>query len=469
MSKSFSLGKSKMDLTEGPVFKKLLIFSIPILLGSIVTQLYNVVDSVVVGQFVSSDALAAVSASTPIMTIINMFLIGLSTGSNVVISQRVGVKNKEALQKAVETTACLTIICSVFVTIVGLLVSKPLLTILGTPENIFDDAYYYILIIYLGTTGNMVYNMCSGALRGMGDSTWPFLFLTFCSVLHILLDLVAVLLLDMGVLGVALSTAVSQLISGIGVVIRLNKGGYGVRVDFKHMRLDKRETGQIIGIGLPAAIQNIGNSIAALCVQSSVNVFGSSFIAANSIVTKVDDMINIPVMALSTALCTFVGQNMGIFRMDRIKKGINDSILSLCILGVGLCGILIVFRHDLPWMFTKESEVAYIASQGLFIMSFMCLFNGVDRCLVNAMRGAGKSVVPMVTAQFGAFSRIPLAYYLAVKTGNYLGIFYALLIASFLRMAAIAVYYYCGGWKRAVKKFEKAHNEELSAKAVSET
>jgi len=224
------------------------------------------------------------------------------------------------------------------------------------------------------------------------------------------------------------------------------------------LRLDGRETRQVIGIGLPAAIQNIGNAIAALCVQSSVNVFGASFIAANSIVTKLDDMINIPVIALSTALCTFVGQNMGTFRMDRIKKGINYSIYSLCALGVVMCAVLIALRGVLPRMFTSQMDVVQYASQGLFIMSFMCLFHGIDRCLVNAMRGAGKSVVPMVTAQFGAFSRIPLAYFLAVKTGNHLGIFFALLIASFLRTAAIAFYYYLGGWKTAVRKFEMQHS-----------
>lgn len=460
---AFSFGKSKIDLTEGPIFKNLLLFSVPILLGSIVTQLYNVADSVVVGQLVNADALAAVSAGTPVMTIINMFLIGLSTGSNVVIAQFVGARNRDVLQRAISTVAVLTLICSLFVTLVGILACRPLLTVLGTPDNIFADSYRYLLVVYLGTTGNMIYNMGSGALRGMGDSVWPFFFLLICCGLNVVLDLAAVLIFGWGVLGVAIATAISQMVSGIGIIFRINRGSYGVRLDLQHLRLSGAEAKKIIGIGLPAAVQNIGNSIAALCVQSSVNVFGSAFIAANSIVTKVDDLINIPVMALSVALCTFVGQNIGVFRMDRIKKGINSSILSLCLLGVGMCGLLILLRGWLPMLFTSEAEVAYIASQGIFIMSFMCLFHGIDRCLVNAMRGAGKSVVPMITAQFGAFSRIPLAYFLAVKTGNYLGIFYALLIASFLRTAAIAIYYYGGGWKRAVEKFSRQHREEYAA------
>lgn len=451
---------SRINLTEGPIFSGLLRFAVPILLGSIVTQLYNVADSVIVGRFVSADALAAVSASGPVMNIINMFMIGLSTGSNVVIAQRMGARDTDALQKAVSTVAFLTLACSLFITAVGLGVSRPLLNLLNTPQEIFADARLYLIIVYLGTTGNMIYQMGSGALRGMGDSSWPFYFLTLCSVLNIVLDLIAVLVLKWGVPGVALATALAQGVSGIGVVIRMNRGEYGVRVSLRNIRMDRGESGRIIAIGLPAAIQNVGNLIANLCVQSSVNFFGPTFIAANSIVTKVDDMINIPVVALSTALCTFVGQNMGQFRMDRIKKGINYSILSLTVLGAGMCGILIAFRGIFPQLFTTEQAVVAIAADGLLIMSFQCFFHGTDRVLVNAMRGAGKSVVPMVTAQFGAFSRIPLAYFLGVRTGDWHGIFWALLIASFLRSVAIAVYYYCGGWKRAVQKFEQKHKQE---------
>ena len=448
-------GKRRIDLTEGPIVRNLLRFAVPILLGTIVTQLYNVADSVIVGRFIGADALAAVSAGSPVMSLINLFMIGLSAGSGVVIAQRMGARDMDALQKAVSTIAFLTLVCSLFITIVGLAVTRPLLALLGTPELIFADSRAYLTIVYLGTTGNMVYQMGSGALRGMGDSSWPFYFLLLCSLLNIALNLLAVLVLGWGVAGVAAATALAQLVSGIGILMRLNRGGYGVSVGLKTLRPDRREAGRIIAIGLPAAIQNIGNSIAALCVQSSVNFFGPSFIAANSIVTKVDDMINIPVIALSTALCTFVGQNIGRFQMERIRKGINASILSLTVLGVGMCAVLIGLRGAFPRIFTSDAGTAAIAADGILIMSFQCLFHGTDRCLVNAMRGAGKSVVPMITAQFGAFSRIPLAWLLGVRTGDWHGIFLALLIASFLRSAAIAAYYYCGGWKRAVQKLSR--------------
>ncbi len=455
----------KFDLTRGPVFSTLLRFSLPIFAGSIVSQLYNVADSVVVGQFVNSDAIAAVAACAPVMTIMNMFMIGLSTGSNVVIAQRAGSGDKSALQKALNTVSLLTLVCSAIVTILGLALHKPLLTATGTPKDIFNDAQLYIVIIFIGTVGNMVYNMGSGVLRGMGDSSWPFLFLLLCSVLNVILDLVAVILLGWGVWGVALATTISQIISGIGIIIRINNGGYGIQLGIHGLRFDKFETRQIIGIGLPAGIQNIGNSLAAICVQAYVNGFGENFMAANSIVQKVDDFVNIPVMAISTALCTFVGQNMGTFNLDRIKKGINQSILFTVLLGVVLCGGQIALRNILPYAFTSERAVIDIASTGLFIMSFQCIFHGIDRCLVNAMRGAGKSVVPMITAQFGAFSRIPLSYFLAVYANDWLGIFLAMLIAALLRCIAIGVYYFCGGWKRAVERFRELHKTPAAENA----
>ena len=448
-----------IDLVSGPIFSNLIRFAIPILFGSIVTQFYNVADSMIVGRFISSEALAAVSASAPIVSIINLFAIGLSSGSNVVIAQRVGSGNHDALQKAVSTVSFLTLSCSVFITVLGLVISRPMLAVLKTPEEIMDASTLYLVIVFLGTTGNLIYQMGTGALRGMGDVNWPLFFLVICSVLNIVFDLIAVLVFNLGVEGVAAATAISQLISGAGIIYRINKGYYGIKVGLSELKPDRYELGEIVRIGLPAAIQNIGNTLASMFVQSSVNTFGSTFIAANSIVNRVDMMLYIPVDALSTALCTFVGQNMGRFQLDRIRKGINLSIATLSVIGVGLCGTQIAFRHILPTLFTKDIDVLDIAADGLFIMAFQCLFYSIDRFLVNAMRGAGKSVVPMITAQFGAFSRIPLSYYLGVKTGDWHGIFWAMLIAAFLRNAAITLYYFCGGWNRVVKQYEEKHPE----------
>ena len=180
--------------------QNLLRFAVPILLGTIVTQLYNVADSVIVGRFIGADALAAVSAGSPVMSLINLFMIGLSAGTSVVIAQRMGARDMDALQKAVSTIGFLTLACSLFITAVGLVVTRPLLHLLDTPELIMEDSRIYLIIVYLGTTGNMVYQMGSGALRGMGDSSWPFYFLLLCCILNITLNLLAVVVLGWGVL-----------------------------------------------------------------------------------------------------------------------------------------------------------------------------------------------------------------------------------------------------------------------------
>lgn len=448
---------TRMDLTQGPIMKNLIIFSLPILAGSILTELHQVVDSMVAGKYISSDALAAISAAQPVTMVINMFMIGLSTGSNVVVAQRTGTKSHEQLQNAISTTAVLTLIIGVLITVLGFLFGGPLLRLMGTPDNVYDDAMAYLSVVFIGTIGNLMYQMGSGALRGMGDSVWPFMFLCVCSVIHIILDIIAVPVLRLGVWSVAAATAISQTISGVGLIWRINKGKYGVKLTTKTLEINKEEAKQIAIIGLPAAIQHIGNNVASIFVQSAVNGFGSVFMSANSVVTRLESFSQMPIMAVSTSITTFVAQNIGLHKMDRIKKGINMSMLILVLFGSLCCVGMILTNDFLPTLFVDEPEVIEIAAKGVVVLAFVCTFHGIDRVLVQAMRGAGKSVVPMITAQFSAFTRIPLAYLLAVRTGDYMGIFYSMLLAAFARTAAIAVYYFCGGWKKTIRDYERKH------------
>ncbi len=444
--------KTQMDLAEGPIFKKILLFSLPILLGAIVTELYNVVDSIIVGQFIGANALAAVSASSPSASIINMFLVGLQTGSSVVVAQKMGSRDRQHMNDAISTITSLTLLSSLIIIVGGVIAAKPILRGLNTPAEIFDDAAIYMTVIFIGAAGNLIYNIGSGVLRGLGDSTWPFLFLVLCAVLNLALDLVAVLILDIGVAGVALATAIAQFVSGVGIVIRLNTSNYGAKVDLKHLRIVKPEAMLLGSVALPAAVQNIGNTLAALFMQSYVNSFGANFAAANNIVTKLESFTTIPIAAVSAAVCTFTAQNIGRGQVQRVHKGINQSNLFLCGLGCMLCAGMYLLRDYLPYAFTTEQEVVITAARGIGIMCFVCTFNGFDRVLLNAMRAAGRSIVPMITAQFGCFSRIFFGWLLAVRTGNSDGIFYSLLLAAFARMAAIAVYYYIGSGKHAIDR-----------------
>ena len=444
--------KTQMDLTQGPIFKKILIFSLPILLGAIVTELYHVVDSVIVGQFIGANALAAVSASSPSASIINMFLVGLQTGSSVVVAQKMGSRDQSHMDDAMRTITTLTLLSGFIILIGGVLATKPILRGLNTPVEIFDDAAVYMTVIFIGAVGNLIYNIGSGVLRGLGDSTWPFLFLVLCAILNLVLDVIAVLVLDIGVAGVAAATAIAQFISGVGIVIRLNTSNYGAKVDLRRLGIVGSEAKLLASVALPAAVQNIGNTLAALFMQSYVNYFGANFAAANNIVGKLESFSTIPIAAVSAAVCTFTAQNIGRGQVQRVHKGINRSNLFLLAFGCVLCAGMYLARDYLPYIFTSDPEVVMTAARGIGIMCFVCTFNGFDRVLLNAMRAAGRSVVPMITAQFGCFSRIFFGWLIAVRVGNSDGIFYSLLLASFARMAAIAVYYYIGSGKQAIDR-----------------
>ena len=455
------MAKARIDMTEGPIVSKLFAFSIPILLGSIVTQLYHVADSIIVGQHIGSDALAAVSAASPLMMVFNTFFMGISTGSGVVIAQCFGSGDRERLNTASDTISGITLIFSAAISVLMLCFCRPMLRMMGTPANIFEDSAAYITIIFIGTIGNVIYSIGSGTLRGMGDSTWPFVFLCICSALNVVLDLLAVLVLEMGVAGAALATILSQGVSAVGIILRINRGNYGIHVGPRNLHVDGGMAKQIVSIGLPAGIQWVGNSLASIFVQSYANLFGSDFIAANSIVTKLEQFATIPNMAVGSAVGTFVGQNIGRLNFERSRKGINVSLGSLSALGVVLCGGLILLRRPLSGIFTDNQTVIDMAVQGLAVLAFLCLFEGIDRGLVNALRGAGKSVVPMCTALAGTFTRIPFTYLLAVRTGNFMGFFYAMLLATAVRSITIGLYYFCGGWKRAERQIrEKAARGE---------
>lgn len=459
------MAKTQVDLTRGPIFRKLLLFSLPILLGSIVTELYNVVDSMIVGRFIGANALAAVSACSPSSSIINMFLVGLQVGASVVVAQKVGAHDREHLHSAVNTIASLTLISALIMAVGGLLATRPLLTMLSTPPEIYEDAVAYMSIIFIGTAGNLTYNVGSGVLRGMGDSTWSFIFLVICALLNLVLDLVAVLVLGWGVAGVAAATAISQLVSALGMVMRLNRSDYGVKLNLRSLRIVRAEALLLAGIALPAAVQNIGNALASLFMQSYVNSFGPKFAAANNIVVKIEAFSDIPIMAITAALCTFVGQNVACGKLKRVYRGINGCIALLCSAGVGICAALIMLRDKLPLLFTTDAEVIRYAADGIFVISFVAIYNGIDRALLNAMRAVGRSVVPMITAQFGCMTRILFGYLLAVRTGNYQGIFFAMALATFARMSAIAIYYYFMGGKRAIERYPEQHGVAVSMEA----
>jgi putative MATE family efflux protein len=438
---------SRGDLTEGNIARKLISFSLPMIAGNLISQLYNVVDSIVVGNFVGSDALAAVSASFPIMMLFNAMFWGIAVGAGIVIAQNFGAKRYDVLNKAVNTAFTLVYASGILISIIGTLFSGPLLKLLGTPENIIGDSTVYLAIIFAGTLGNMAYNIGGGILRGMGDSRWPLVFLSVSAVLNIVLDLLFVIVFKWGVAGVAIATILSHIVSGALVHIRINSGVYPVHVSPKSMRIEKQLAATIIRLGVPAAIQNVAMSLGSVIIQSFANKFGSNYIAANSIVQKVDGFAIVPMMAFGMALSTFVGQNVGAGRHDRAKEGIHVAMTSITVFGLILGVFLWFFGHPLMRVFTDNQTVLDIGFVGIRILAFFYFIMGMNQNLAGAMRGAGASVAPMITSIAGSLVRIPVAYFIAVVPNNMYGLFWSMVASIVIQFILLYSYFRSGHWQ----------------------
>lgn len=435
------------DLTTGSIPKKLLMFSLPMIAGNLISQLYNVVDSIVIGNFVGSDALAAVSASFPIMMLFNAMFWGIAVGSGIVISQNFGAKRYDVLNKAVNTSFALVYISGIIITILGTAFSGPLLRLLGTPENIINDSTIYLAIIFAGTLGNMAYNIGGGILRGMGDSRWPLVFLSVSAVLNIILDLIFVVVFKWGVAGVAIATIIAHIVSGALVHMRINSGVYPVHVSLKSMRIEKDLAATIIRLGVPAAIQNVAMSLGSVIIQSFANRFGSNYIAANSIVQKVDGFAVVPMMAFGMALSTFVGQNVGAGKHDRAKEGIQVAMLSVTGFGLVLGTFMWFYGSYFMRAFTSNQVVLDIGFVGIRILAFFYFIMGMNQNLSGAMRGAGASVAPMVTSIAGNLIRIPVAYFIAIVPNNMFGLFWAMVASILTQFVLIFAYFRSGHWR----------------------
>ena len=384
------------NMTEGNIWMHLILFALPLLIGNLFQQLYNTVDSIVVGNFVSKTALAAVGSTDNIINTIIGFFSGLATGAGVVISHSFGSGDKKALHRAVHTTIMLTFVLSIFFTIAGLLLAPLFLKLMATPEDVLPEASAYLRIYFAGVSGLMIYNMGSGILRAVGDSRRPLYILIVCAVTNIVLDLVFVVYLGAGVEGVAYATIISQWISAILVLVILTKEQSDYRLVWKDLRIDKRTTLSILRIGFPAGLQMAITAFSNVFVQSYINQFGSSCMAGWTTYGKLDKFCLLPIQSLGLSITTFVGQNLGAKKMERARKGTAYAV----ILSIGAALILMMpvmaAAPMLATLFTNDPEV--IAYGVWFIRLMMPFYVAIsfNQILGNALRGAGNSVVPMI-------------------------------------------------------------------------
>lgn len=384
------------DMTSGNIILLLIQFTIPLILGNLFQMMYNTVDSLVVGNFVSTEALAAIGSTTVIVNMLVLFFNGVSIGATVIISRHYGANNLERLHTAVETTIALTLICCVLFTVVGVLMVVPMLNFMSTPDDVMADATTYLRIYFAGIAGLLIYNMGSGILRAVGDTKRPLYFLIVTTVLNVILDLVFVLVFNGGIAGVAYATIISQFISAALVLILLTTTKDIYYLSWKDLRLDMETLGSILRIGLPAGVQAVITSFSNVFVQGYVNTFGSSCMAGWSCYNKLDMFIMLPMQSMAQAATTFVGQNLGAGKMDRVEKGtVQSLILTIAITG-GIAVLLFAFANVSVGIFSSDAEVIRYGAMFLRTNIFFLLLNCVNHVLAGALRGRGDSTGPMV-------------------------------------------------------------------------
>ena len=381
-------------MTQGVIWKKILLFSLPLLLGNVFQQLYNTVDSVIVGNYIGGDALAAVGTSGPIINLLVGLFMGIATGAGVVIARYFGAQDSEAVHDAVHTTLAATFLGGLFLTVVGVLLSPAVVRLIGVPENIMADSIDYLRIYFGGIIAMMTYNMGAGILRAVGDSKTPLYFLIISSIVNIVLDMVFVIVFEMGVAGVAWATLIAQAVSATLTVITLCRVKTSYRVTLGHIRIKLSYLKEIIRIGLPSGLQNAIISMSNIVVQSYINSFGSAAIAGYSTYGKVDAFALMPVMSLSMAITTFTSQNIGAQKFDRVRKGVKTGLLMSCGTAVVLTSLVVIFARTLLGIFTSDQQ---IIDYGLLTMTYQAPFYiilGLNNTLAGILRGAGKASVP---------------------------------------------------------------------------
>lgn len=384
------------DMTSGSIWKHLILFSIPLLIGNFFQQLYNTVDSVVVGNFVSSQALAAVGSTGPVINILVGFFMGLSTGAGVVISHYFGAKDRKKLESSIHTTVLLTFLLGIVLTIVGILMVPFMLRFMSTPSDVIRDATIYLRIYFSGIIALMIYNMGSGILRAVGDSTRPLYFLCLTSVLNIIFDLIFVVLFQMGIAGVACATVLSEIISAILVMTVLMRTHDVYRLSPRRLHINPDILKQICIIGIPAALQMAVTSFSNVFVQSYINHFGSSCMAGWTSYTKIDQLVILPMQSLSMAATTFTGQNLGADNQERIEKGMKTALGISLGITITLTIFINVATTPLIRLFTSETDVLYYGCIFLRFMSpfyVCCCFNQIHS---GVLRGSGDATGPMV-------------------------------------------------------------------------
>ena len=446
---------SARDMTQGKPWQRIAEFAFPMLLGNFAQQLYNTADSVIVGEYVGDNALAAVGSAMPILNLLLAIFVGVSTGAGIVISQHYGARDREGLSLAVGNCLTLAAIASLAIMILGPLVTSPFLELLGTPQSIIGWCADYLVIMFVGILGFFFYNMLSGVLRGLGDSLSALIFLLISAGLNVALDLLFVAKFGLGVPGVAIATVIAQVISAGLCYWKLTRMQNVFDLAGKYLKLVPNMAMRIIRIGLPSGITQGIMAGAGMVVQTLTNSMGEMFIACNVIVMRVDGFAMLPNLTFGQAMSVYTGQNVGANKLDRVHQGTKQgSIMALAVSAV-ITGVLLLFGRYLFDIFTDTQELIDLAVKMMRVLAVGYICVSVTQVLGGVMRGAGDTMTPMwITLIATIVLRIPTAYIMAhfTKSADYpnghpVSIFTSLLVSWTIGMIISIVVFRIGKWK----------------------
>ncbi len=445
-----------VDMTAGNPGKQIVAFAIPMLIGNIAQQLYNTADSVIVGRYVGDNALAAVGSASPILNLLLVLFVGISVGAGIMVSQYFGAKQREDLSGTIGSCITLTAISSLFITIIGPLVSGPLLSYLDTPESIIGWCESYLNIIFIGIVGMAYYNILGGVLRGLGDSVSALLYLLIATIVNIVLDILFVASFGMGVAGVALATAIAQALSAVLCFWKLLRMSDIFDMKKKYLKLHRKYAITTIRLGLPSGLTQAIFSMAMIIVQSLTNSFGEMFIAANVIVMRVDGFAMMPNFSFGTAMTTYAGQNVGAHELERVDEGAKQGTFIAMGVSAAITALILIFGKYLMGIFTDTSELVDMSMRMMRILAVGYVAMAVTQSLSGVMRGAGDTMTPMWISLITTVGiRVPVAYGIAYLTrseqypgGRCESIFFSLLFSWTLGAVVTFICYRWGKWKQ---------------------
>ena len=448
------------DMTVGSPWKSIILFTLPMLIGNIAQQLYNTVDSIVVGRYIGDNALAAVGSAGPILNMLLVLFIGISAGATIMVSQYFGAKNREGLSYTIGNCITLTAIACILLIVIATPLIRPVLVMLNTPETILDGCEAYLTISLIGIAGMAYYNILSGVIRGMGDSVSALVYLLVATVINIVLDVYFVAYVNMGVGGVALATIIAQIISSILCFYKLSKMSEYFDFGIKYFKLNRQYVGTIIRLGIPSGLTQAIFSSAMIVVQSLTNRFGEMFIAANIVIMRVDGFAMMPNFSFGTALTTYAGQNVGAKKYDRVSLGAKQGTLIAVTCSAVITGVILIFGKPLMSVFTETVALVDLSYYLMKILALGYIAVAVTQSLSGIMRGAGDTMTPMwISLITTVIVRVPIAYGISYMTrseilpyGRSECIQISLLCSWVLGALLTVVFYARGKWKTTAIK-----------------